>query len=184
MSERRLHFHSMIVHAVIGAAALAAFAFVVEAGRIDVGPIKPQAWSLLLMGALAVLFVISVPATLTGIGERNHMYATWHPGHRAKLALSVALVLVSAAELAAVTVFGAAVSFASWLAPAVIVANPTLCLALAHLGLRITLGRQAIARTSYVADLDRDPPVDILTIAAAQVADPARMIDVMEEQVG
>jgi hypothetical protein len=181
MAERELHLHSMIVHAVIGAAFVAALAYVVEAARIGGGGIRPQAWAMLLRGALVVLFVIFFPASLTGIAERNHMYAAWHPSHRAKLVLSLVLLVLSAAELAALAGFGVAVSLGSWLAFAVVVANPVLCLVLAHLGLRITLGRQAMVGTSYLADMDRDPSVDILVTTAAQLAEPARLIDVMEE---
>jgi len=59
--------------------------------------------------------------------------------------------------------------------------QPIVCLALSYYGLRITLGRQALAATSYVADLDREPPVDILDNVAAHVTEKAKVTDILEE---
>ena len=53
--------------------------------------------------------------------------------------------------------------------------------ALAAYGLRITLGRQSLAKTSYVADMFRQPPVDILETLAAAAAQQPKLIDPHEE---
>ena len=51
-----------------------------------------------------------------------------------------------------------------------VLGNPLVCFGLSFYGLRITLGRQSLARTSYTPDMHREPPVDILESAAAHVA--------------
>jgi hypothetical protein len=47
-----------------------------------------------------LILAVAVPAVLTGVFERGHMYVNWHATHRAKLALSLALIALVAAELA------------------------------------------------------------------------------------
>ena len=59
--------------------------------------------------------------------------------------------------------------------------NPLVCLGLSFYGLRISLGRQAFSRASYVPDMLRTPAVDVLESAAAHVAERARVIEVMGE---
>jgi len=178
---RELHLHSMMVHAVIALALIAATAYVCEATRTTVAGIAPTAWAFLLRGALVGIFALATLATVTGISERNHMYTNWHPSHRMKLMLSLILLGMTAAELATLGLAGHAVILGSWLALAVVVGNPVTCLALSYYGLRITLGRQALTRTSYTPDMDREPPVDILVEAAALAAEQAAIIEVQEE---
>jgi hypothetical protein len=182
MQGRELHLHSMVVHAVLGLTALAAAAFVLSTSAATVGPIRSATWPFLLAFALVGLLVTVLPATLTGITERNHMYANWHASHRAKLVLSLVLLALVVAELAGL--HGAALRPGSWLAAAVVVANPIVAFALSFYGLHITLGRQAVARTSYVADARKKPPVDVLAVVAEHVAERARVIEVMEPMEG
>ena len=70
----------------------------------------------------------------------------------------------------------------SWLALAVIPGNCALVLALSAFGLRITLGRQSLAGTSYQPDMDFDPPINILECVADFAEDPPKLIDVREER--
>ena len=70
----------------------------------------------------------------------------------------------------------------SWLALAVIGGNTAVVLALSAYGLRITLGRQSLAGTSYQPDMDFDPPIDILDCVAEFAEDPPKLIDVREER--
>ena len=112
MDHRPVHLHSMLVHAVIALAPLAAASFALEVRALTVGSIGPQTWGFLLRGSLIGILVLAVPATVSGITERNHLYTNWPRSHRAKLVLSVlltimvavlvthALVGVSVAELA------------------------------------------------------------------------------------
>jgi hypothetical protein len=179
---RELHLHSMVVHAVIAFAAVAAAAFALDAAGSSMTGVAPGTWPLLWRGSLLLVLLGALPATLTGITERNHMYVNWHGSHRAKLVLSLLLVGLAASELvAALALGGRAVSLSSALGLAVLAGNPVVCLALSFYGLRISLGRQAVARTSYVPDMMKDPPVDVLASAAAHVAERARVIEVMEE---
>jgi len=179
---RELHLHSMVVHAVIAFAGVAALALTLDAAGSNVPGVAPGTWALLWRGSLLLVLLAALPATLTGIAERAHMYANWHGSHKAKLVLSLALVALTACELAAA--FGPArhaVPVSSALGLAVVAANPLVCLALSFYGLRISLGRQALARTSYVPDMRKSPPVDVLASAAAHVAERARVIEVLEE---
>jgi hypothetical protein len=171
----------MIVHAVIAMAAVAAVAFVGEATGASVGRIGPEAWSFLLRAALVGMLVTALPATVTGITERGHMYVNWHGSHRAKLALSLVLIAVVAAELAALAASHGPIKLSSWLALAVLAGNPLVCLGLSYYGLRITLGRQSLSRTSYTPDMACTPPVDILADTALDAAQQPAVIDVMKE---
>ena len=178
---RELHLHSMVVHAVIAFAAVAAAAFALDAAGASFAGVAPGTWPLLWRVSLLLVLLCALPATVTGITERNHMYARWHGSHRAKLILSLSLLTLAACELAAASAPGGAPRVGSALGAAVVAGNPLVCLALSFHGLRISLGRQAVARTSYVPDMMKTPPVDVLVSAAAHVAERARVIEVMEE---
>ena len=165
MDHHPVHLHSMLVHAVIALAPLAG------------------AWRLLLWFSLVGMLVVALPATVTGITERNHMYANWPPSHRAKLALSIVLVLMTAGELTALAASPRSVQVVSVLGFATVVGNCAVALALSYFGLRITLGRQGFGSTSYIPDMDREPPLDILEVVAEQAHEPAKLIDVRQEVV-
>jgi hypothetical protein len=109
------------------------------------------------------------------------MYANWPPSHRAKLLLSLVLIGMVAIEIAALWSGGGGRGLFSWLALAVVVGNTVVALALSYYGLRITLGRQGIGSTSYVPDMDREPPVNILDVVAEHTREAPKMIDVQKE---
>jgi hypothetical protein len=171
----------MLVHVVIAFAPLAAVSFVLDASATTVAGIDAGVWRLLLWVALAGMLVVALPATLTGISERNHLYVNWPPSHRAKLVLSVVLVVMVTAEIFALWAGAGGPGVISWLGLAIVVGNCAIALALSYYGLRITLGRQGVGSTSYVPDLDRDPPVDILDVVAEHAHEPPKMIDVQKE---
>jgi len=179
--ERSLHIHSMVVHAVIALAAVAALAFVLDAAGAAVASIRAGTWAFLWRAALVGIVATGLPATLSGITERNHMYANWHASHRAKLVLSLVLLAVVVAEVAALAGTPGPPRLGSPAGLGVVMINPLVCLALSYYGLRITLGRQSLAATSYVADVDREPPVDILDGVATHVAEKARVTEILEE---
>jgi len=172
----------MLVHAVIGLAPLAAAAFVLEALSATVAGIDPAAWSLLLRGSLLGMLVIALPSLWTGIAERNHMYVNWPPSHRIKLALSLVLVLLLALELGGIAASDGPLRLGSWLGLAIVAGNGVVVFLLSAFGLRITLGRQSFGRTSYVPDMDFDPPMDILECVADFAGEPPKLIDVREER--
>lgn len=184
MDHQPVHLHSMLVHAVIAFAPLAAISFVLHASAVTVTGIESEVWILLLWGALVGMLVVAVPATLTGVSERNHLYANWPPSHRAKLVLSMLLMALVCGEMAALALVPGEQAIVSWLGLAIVVGNNSVALALSYYGLRITLGRQGLASTSYVPDMDREPPVDILEVVAEHAAEPAKMIDVQKEGGG
>ncbi|MFV2073592.1 MAG: hypothetical protein ACC742_13175, partial [Thermoanaerobaculales bacterium] len=184
VDHQPVHLHSMLVHAVIAFVPLAAVSFVLDASGTTVGGIEPGAWRLLLWGALAGMLVVAVPAVLTGISERNHMYANWPRSHRVKLVLSLLLVVMVVGELVALRSGAGAHGLFSGLGLAIVVGNCGAALALSYFGLRITLGRQNLESTSYVADVDREPRVDILDVAAEYVREEPKLIDVQKEGGG
>ena len=184
MDHKPVHLHSMLVHAVIAFAPLAAVSFVLDASASTVGGIDAGVWRLLLWVALIGMLVVALPATLTGISERNHMYANWPPSHRAKLVLSLLLIVMVSAEIVALWSSMGAYSVISWLGLAIVAGNCAVALALSYYGLRISLGRQGVGSTSYVSDMDREPPFDILEVVAEHAHEEPKMIDVQKEGGG
>jgi hypothetical protein len=168
----------MVVHSVIALTLLAAGSLVLEGVGASLGRLGPGLWAALSRAALGGVLALALPAILTGIIDRNHAYATWHPSHRAKLVLSLLLVGLMATALALLLV---PAPHPAWLASTV-AASVVVVLALAGYGLRITLGRQALARTSYVPDMLQRPPADILDAVAAAAAEEPRLLDPSEEE--
>ena len=181
MDHRPLHLHSMVVHAVVALAPLAALSFLFEAAGTAIFSVRPEAWAFLLRGSLIGMLVLAAPSILTGVVERNHMYVNWPPSHRAKLALSLALVVMVSIELIALGSIDGAPGVASWLGLAIVVGNCVVVFGLSFFGLQITLGRQGIGATSYTPDMDCDPPLDILARVADYAGDPPRLINVQRE---
>ena len=171
----------MLVHAVIAFAPLAAVSFIFDASASTVGGIDTGVWRLLLWVALFGILIVALPATLTGISERDHMYANWPPSHRAKLVLSLVLIGMVSAEIVALWSGAGARGLISWLALAIVVGNSVVALALSYYGLRISLGRQGVGSTSYVPDMDRNPPIDILDVVAEYAHEEPKMIDLQKE---
>jgi hypothetical protein len=184
VDHKPVHLHSMLVHAVIAFAPLAAISYLLDASSATVGSIDSGVWRLFLWLALIGILAISLPAVLTGISERNHMYANWPPSHRAKLNLSVVLVVLVGGELIALTKGAGTGEIFSWVGLAIVIGNNVVAFALSFYGLRITLGRQGIGSTSYTPDMDREPTVDILDVVAEHAHEPAKIIDVQKEGGG
>jgi len=181
VNEHPVHLHSIMVHAVLGLAPLAAAAFVLRAGDVWLGSLGPDVWTLLLRGSLVAMLLIAVPSTVTGILERNHMYANWHRTHRAKLWLSVAMIVLTAFACAALFSTADRAAVVSVVGVVVVVAIPVVVFLLSFYGLKITLGRQGLGRTSYVPDMKRTPPVDILEEVARWQVEDAKLVDVLTE---
>lgn len=167
----------MLVHAVFAAVPLAALAFALEVGGVTLGSFGPAVWRFLARASLAITLVVAVPATLAGVLERRHMYVTWHRTHALKLALSLLLIVLVAAELAALGRGGATVL----VGVAVVVCNTVAVALLSVYGLKMTLGRQSLARTSYRPDMLEQPPVDVLALNAAAIGEPPDLIDILQE---
>ena len=174
----------MLVHAVMACAPLGAVSYLLAASALTVGGIGPGAWRFLLWFSLIAMLAVAVPATLTGITERNHMYANWPPSHRAKLVLSIILAVMVASELVALGTDPRGLQIVTLLGFATVIGNCAVALALSYFGLRITLGRQGFGPTSYVPDMDCEPPLNILDAVAEHAHEPARLIDVQQEGIG
>ena len=181
MDHRPLHLHSMMVHAVVALAPLAALSFLFEVGGTTIFSVGPEVWAFLLRGSLIGIFVLTLPSILTGVVERNHMYVNWPPSHRAKLALSLALVVMVLIELMALGSVDGPQGAATWLGFAIVIGNCAVVFGLSYFGLQITLGRQGFGATSYKPDMDWDPPLDILACVADFAGDPPKLIDVQGE---
>lgn len=183
VNHRPLHTHSMLVHSVVALAPLTAVSVLLDARNTEVLSIGPEVWRFLMWASLIGMLVLAIPATLTGINERNHMYANWLPSHRYKLVLSLLLIVMVAVELLGLS-FSTGSLIPVWLVLAIVCGNCAIALALSYFGLRITLGRQAMAGTSYTPDMDLKPPVDILATVAEFAADAPKLIDVREDRTG
>jgi hypothetical protein len=180
MHGPKLHLHSMLVHAVLAFVPAAAAAYALATGGAALGPFGPAVWRFLARASLFVVAAVGALATLSGVLERRRLYVTWHRTHTLKLWLGLAMVALAA--VAAGADLGrlpggqraAAAALAGLLATGA---------AQAVLGLKMTLGRMSLAATSYVPDLEQRPPVDVLAATAARLAEPAEVIDPMEEVV-
>jgi len=172
----------MMVHSVAALVPLASVAWVLGAARASVGRFGPDLWVPLAIAALAVVLLMAIPSAVTGIGERNRMYARWHLTHTKKLVLSLALVAVLGVELVALLGKGPPSPVVSWLGFLIVVANNVLVFWLGALGLKITLGRQSFGKTSYVPDMFRSPPIDIIDANAAHLNDLPKTIDPSSEE--
>jgi hypothetical protein len=170
----------MLVHSVLAFVPVAVVAFGLGAAGVALGPFDRAVWRFVVGASLVVVLAVGILATVTGVLERRHLYVTWHRTHTAKLCLALAMLALSALGIGAFAglVPGGPVAVLAALAGLVPVA-----VALAVLGLKMTLGRQSFAATSYVPDLEQQPPVDVLAAAAARLAEPADLIDPMEEVV-
>jgi len=181
VNHRPLHLHSILVHGVVAFAPMAALSLVLQSTGATLGTAGPEVWNLLLRGSLLGMLVLAIPATISGVAERNHMYAGWPVSHRVKLVLSMALLFLVAGE--AVVMAGASEPpvVYSIFGLAVIVGNCAVVLGLSFFGLKITLGRQGFGGTSYLPDMDWEPPIDILACVADYSGDSPKLIDVREE---
>ncbi|MBI4917283.1 MAG: hypothetical protein HY825_15705 [Acidobacteria bacterium] len=177
MHSRKLHLHSMLVHSVLALVPLAAVAFALEAAAVGLGGFGPEVWRFLAVASLAISLAAALPATLSGILERGHAYVTWSATHKAKLALSLVLLALVAGELA---MLAGALPDAP-LRVMVVAVNPVVAFLLSALGLKMSLGRQSLARTSYRPDLFREPPVDVLAVNAVHLGEPPDVIDILRE---
>ena len=92
------------------------------------------------------------------------------------------LMVVLVVELSAMFGGGVPAPAFSWLGFLIIVVNNVLSFWLGALGFKISLGRQSIGKTSYVPDMFRSPPIDIIDANAAELADLPRTIDPSSEE--
>ncbi len=177
MNHKNRHFHSIVVHAVVAFSIMAAFSlFCLEKG-LEFLMMTEREWQLLMVLSVFVVFVTSVPATISGIFETNKMYAKWHNTHKIKLFFSIIILLFSLFEFIAI-LRGQINIFVKFL---LYFGNNILVFCLTHYGLKITLGSQSLSGTSYVPDFfSREKPLDILKEAELYVNEKPKRVDFFE----
>lgn len=174
MNNNNRHFHSIIVHPIVALSLVAAFSYFCMNNGIELLRMGRMEWQLLCFISLSLIFLLSVPATLSGVFETNKMYAKWHNTHKIKLFLSVLLFLLSLTEI--FLFFNYDAVFLTGLL--IYVANIVVIFFLSFYGLKITLGRQSLARTSYIPDFfNKDNPVDILKEAGEYIKEKPKRVD-------
>ncbi len=175
MEYKKFHFHSIIVHAVVAFVFVSAITHIFEVKKVYFMGIYGSDWRFMTVFMLFFVFILTIPATLSGISEINKMYVNWHFAHKAKLVLSVILFFSTGYIL-----FDALTCEPSFCAKCgvgfgvhsffVIVVNNFCVWLLSYYGLRISLGRQSFEKTSYVPDFfNKEKPVDILDVVREEI---------------
>ena len=172
----------MIVHVVAALAPLAAIAYIFYLFEVDFLSFNQQTWIFLVYFSLIVIFLVTFPSILTGVFERNHIYAKWHSTHKIKLILSFVLVIGLIIELSILFQSGMPRSLLSLFGFLTVVLNNGLVFFLGVYGLKISLGRQSFGKTSYTPDLFKEEPIDILVVAAEQRKKEAKYLDILTER--
>lgn len=177
MTKSKLHFHSMIVHAVVAFSPVAAISYIFSIYKISFLGFNYEVWQFILFLSLIIVFLTSIPATISGISELRPLYVKWHRGHKLKLILSILLIIFTGYELF--------ILFKEWWLSTseiyekglfslsglmIIVLNNLLVFLLSYYGLHISLGRQSFQRTSYVPDFfNKEKPIDILKTVKEEI---------------
>ncbi len=182
MGKHKLHLHSMIVHVVAALAPLAATAYIFYIFQVEFLSFAQHTWSFLVYFSLVVILFISIPTILSGVFERNHVYAKWHSTHKIKLLLSILLVLAVIIELSIFFKSGMGDNLFSFIGIMTILANNLIMFFLGVYGLKISLGRQSFGKTSYTPDLFKKEPIDILINAGEQRKKEAKYLDLLTER--
>lgn len=176
MEHKKLHFHSMIVHSIIAFSFMSAIAHLFEVYKVIIFGINGFDWEFIRNFTQFFIFLLSIPATLSGISEINKMYVNWHFAHKAKLVFSVILIISSGYVLydafmcppqGCEKCAGGGFAFHSIF---IILVNNLCVWFLSYYGIRITLGRQSFTKTSYTPDFyNKENPIDILDIVRDEI---------------
>ncbi len=182
MSKQKIHLHSMIVHSIAALAPLAAVAYIFLKQQVTFLSIDGRSWAFLVVLSIVLLFLITLPAVLSGVFERNHVYAKWHSTHKIKLGLSALFTGILVVELYLLSVGGFGGALFSLLGILIIFGNNIVSFLLCKYGLKITMGRQSLHRTSYEPDLFKKEPVDILVMAGQLKKEEPKYMDLLKER--
>jgi len=181
MFEKKLHLHSMIVHAIIALGPLAALALIFRVNDITLGFMSSAAWNIIEKASILLIFLISLPSLVTGIGDRNKMYGKWHSTHIIKLWFTFFLIGASSVEILAWGCTSETTTFLYVYGALVVVANNLFILVLSAYGLKISMGRQSFEGTSYVPDLfNKTARRDILDDVRVYMKEKAKLVDIEE----
>ena len=182
MSEQKIHLHSMMVHPIAALSPLAAVAYIFLKQQVSFLSIDGKSWAFLVGLSTILMFLITLPSVLSGVFERNHVYVKWHSTHKIKLGLSVLFIGILVVELILLSGGGLNGALFSLLGILIIFGNNIVTFLLCKYGLKITLGRQSIGRTSYEPDLFKKEPVDILVMAGKLKKEEPKYMDLLKER--
>lgn len=182
MGKQKLHLHSMMVHSIVAFSPISAIAYILFQLKIDIFFFDTSTWNFLTVFAISVMLLVLVPSAVTGVFERNRVYANWHSTHKIKAGLSFVLALFLILELTIIKSHGLGDPLVSLIGLLVIIGNNLVVFSLSAYGLKITLGRQSIARTSYQPDLFKKEPLDILVLAGENKKEEAKYYDIFKEK--
>jgi len=181
MFEKKLHLHSMIVHAIIALGPLAALALIFRLNDVTLGFMSAEAWNIIEKASIIMIFLISLPSLVTGIGDRNKMYGKWHSTHIIKLWFTIFLIVSTAVEILAWGCTADSSAFHMVYGALVIGANNLFIAVLSMFGLKITMGRQSLEGTSYVPDLfNKTARRDVLEEVRVYMKEKAKLVDIEE----
>jgi len=178
MFQKKLHLHSMIVHAIIALGPLAALALIFKQNSVTLGFMSETAWNIIEKASILMMFLIAIPSLITGLGDRDKIYGKWQSTHIVKLWATLFLIGATAVEILAWGCTAQTCTFNMVYGDLVVVANNLFIFVLSVYGLKITLGRQSIEGTSYVPDLfNKEARRDILDDVRAYMKDEAKFVD-------
>ena len=182
MSKQKLHLHSMLVHFVVALAPLAAIAFIFLKQQVSFLSFDEKTWSFLTVFSIVIIFLTTIPSILSGIFERGHVYAKWHTTHKVKMVYSSLLLAILGIELILMMQNGVQDELFSLLGILLIFGNNVIAFILGALGLKISMGRQSLAKTSYIPDLFKKDHTDILVTAGKLRKEAPKYIDLTQER--
>jgi hypothetical protein len=119
---------------------------------------------------------------LTGIFERGHIFVKWHSTHQIKLVLSLLFIMMLVIELVLITSGGLNAEIFKLLGILLIFGNNIVSFLLCKYGLKITMGRQSLEKTSYEPDMLKKEPVDILVINGELKKEEPKYLDLLVER--
>lgn len=182
MSNQKLHLHSMMVHAIAAFAPLAAVAFIFLKNQVSFLTFNDRTWHFLVVLSVVLSLLITLPSIMSGVFERGHIYVRWHASHQAKLVLSLLLAVMLITELLTMASGGLNEGVFSLTGIMIIFGNNIVVFLLCKYGLKITMGRQSLEKTSYEPDLFKPQQVDVLTTAAALKEEAPKYLDLLTER--
>lgn len=182
MNNRKLHLHSMMVHVIAALAPLAAVAYIFLKQGVVFLSFDEKTWTFLVVLSVILSFLTTLPSILSGVFERGHIYVRWHPSHQAKMLLSLLLTAMLVVELVMFAKGGLADEMFSLTGILVIFGNNIVTFLLCKYGLKISLGRQSLEKTSYTSELSGQQPVDILVTAGELKKEPPKYLDLLTER--
>jgi len=172
----------MLVHSVAALAPLAAIAYIFLKQGVNFLSFDAKTWGFLVVAATVLLFLTMLPSVLTGIFERGHIYVKWHSTHQIKLVLSLLFIMMLVIELVLIKSGGLNAEMFELQGILIIFGNNIVSFLLCKYGLKITLGRQSLEKTSYEPDMLKKEPVDILVINGELKKEEPKYLDLLVER--